>query len=62
MDLFKQNEVLLSVLDKSRGDKDFIDLMELLLVDKHVSLQMSFELLINKSDKFGELRRLENNN
>ena len=62
MDLFKQNEILLRVLNKNRDDKDFIDLMELLIIDKHVSLQKSFELLIRRSNKFKELRGLDSSN
>ena len=62
MDLFKQNEFLQRVLDKNRDDKEFIDLMEVLLIDKHVSLQQSFELLIRRSDKFEGLRKLHEGN
>jgi hypothetical protein len=62
MDLYKQNEILLRVLNKNRDDKDFINLMEILIKDRHVSLQKSFELLIRRSDKFKELRKLDNCN
>ena len=62
MDLFKQNEILLRVLNDNRNDKDFIDLIELLITDKHVSLQQSFELLIRRCEDFKELRKIEERN